>query len=191
MQAAAQLSIGQMQHIHCQCAAQRNYGVQQLPDRLRLTFRCDGLICTYKLCYCWSCINMLSGEHLLASQSCCFDVSSATCACPCCLGQFSAHLKANFALLERAQELTAAEAAAYIACRPELACLVSGDGASAAAFNASQWRVEAIEEGKINVVYGVHGPSGSLLVKQAPPYVRSVGRSFPLSQVRGSQLTQL
>jgi len=45
-------------------------------------------------------------------------------------------------------------------------------------------RVEEIGDGNLNVVYRVAGPSRSVIVKQAPPYLRVVGDAWPLTQDR-------
>jgi 5-methylthioribose kinase len=43
-----------------------------------------------------------------------------------------------------------------------------------------QWRVEEVGDGNLNLVFKVYGPSGGVAVKQALPYVRLVGESWPL-----------
>jgi hypothetical protein len=40
------------------------------------------------------------------------------------------------------------------------------------------------------VWHAVHGPLGAVIIKQALPYVRAVGESFPLSRVRRQQQQQ-
>jgi 5-methylthioribose kinase len=45
---------------------------------------------------------------------------------------------------------------------------------------ASLWRVREVGDGNLNLVFIVEGPAGSLVVKQALPYVRLVGESWPL-----------
>ncbi|WP_373288972.1 S-methyl-5-thioribose kinase [Aureimonas endophytica] len=45
---------------------------------------------------------------------------------------------------------------------------------------ASDWRVREIGDGNLNLVFVVSGPVGSVVVKQALPYVRLVGESWPL-----------
>ena len=45
--------------------------------------------------------------------------------------------------------------------------------------------VREVGDGNLNFVYVVEGPAGSLCVKQAPPFVRVVGESWPLTQVGG------
>jgi 5-methylthioribose kinase len=44
----------------------------------------------------------------------------------------------------------------------------------------SGWRVREVGDGNLNLVFIVEGPSGSVVVKQALPYVRLVGDSWPL-----------
>ncbi len=41
-----------------------------------------------------------------------------------------------------------------------------------------------VGDGNINFVFIVEGPAGGICVKQALPYVRCVGESWPLTQVR-------
>lgn len=42
------------------------------------------------------------------------------------------------------------------------------------------WKVREVGDGNLNLVFIVDGPSGSVIVKQALPYVRLVGDSWPL-----------
>lgn len=42
------------------------------------------------------------------------------------------------------------------------------------------WRVREVGDGNLNLVFIVEGPSGAAVVKQALPYVRLVGESWPL-----------
>jgi 5-methylthioribose kinase len=42
------------------------------------------------------------------------------------------------------------------------------------------WRVEEVGDGNLNLVFIVRGPAGGVAVKQALPYVRLVGESWPL-----------
>jgi 5-methylthioribose kinase len=42
------------------------------------------------------------------------------------------------------------------------------------------WRVEEVGDGNLNLVFIVEGTTGSVIVKQALPYVRLVGESWPL-----------
>lgn len=40
-----------------------------------------------------------------------------------------------------------------------------------------------VGDGNLNLVYLVHGPSGTVVVKQALPYVRCVGESWPVKSL--------
>lgn len=60
----------------------------------------------------------------------------------------------------------------YIADRPDLAARLGG--------NAALWRIEEVGDGNLNLVFLIRGPAGSLCAKQALPYVRLVGESWPL-----------
>ena len=44
----------------------------------------------------------------------------------------------------------------------------------------AQWQVREVGDGNLNLVFIVDGPKGSVIVKQALPYVRLVGDSWPL-----------
>ncbi len=50
--------------------------------------------------------------------------------------------------------------------------------------NAADWRVEEVGDGNLNLVFIVSGPDGKAIVKQALPYVRLVGDSWPLPLYR-------
>ncbi|WP_299967559.1 S-methyl-5-thioribose kinase [uncultured Roseobacter sp.] len=50
--------------------------------------------------------------------------------------------------------------------------------------DASTWRVEEIGDGNLNLVFIVSGPGGKAIIKQALPYVRLVGDSWPLPLYR-------
>jgi 5-methylthioribose kinase len=45
---------------------------------------------------------------------------------------------------------------------------------------ADDWAVEEVGDGNLNLVFKVRGPGGGVAVKQALPYVRLVGESWPL-----------
>lgn len=60
----------------------------------------------------------------------------------------------------------------YIAGLPHLASLLGG--------TADQLTVEEVGDGNLNLVFKVRGPKGAVAVKQALPYVRLVGESWPL-----------
>lgn len=46
--------------------------------------------------------------------------------------------------------------------------------------DTAAWKVREVGDGNLNLVFIVDGPSGSVIVKQALPYVRLVGDSWPL-----------
>lgn len=46
--------------------------------------------------------------------------------------------------------------------------------------DGSQWRAREVGDGNLNLVFIAEGPKGSVIVKQALPYVRLVGESWPL-----------
>ncbi len=46
--------------------------------------------------------------------------------------------------------------------------------------DASAWRIREVGDGNLNLVFIVEGPTGGVVVKQALPYVRLVGESWPL-----------
>jgi 5-methylthioribose kinase len=60
----------------------------------------------------------------------------------------------------------------YLAQRPQLAARLGG--------TAALWRIEEVGDGNLNLVFLIRGPAGSLCAKQALPYVRLVGESWPL-----------
>lgn len=46
--------------------------------------------------------------------------------------------------------------------------------------DSSAWTAQEVGDGNLNLVFIVTGPSGQAIVKQALPYVRLVGDSWPL-----------
>ena len=46
---------------------------------------------------------------------------------------------------------------------------------------AEAWQVREVGDGNLNLVFIVEGPKGSVVVKQALPYARVVGESWPMS----------
>jgi len=64
----------------------------------------------------------------------------------------------------------------YLAAQAELAARLGG--------RAEDWRVREVGDGNLNLVFIVEGPDGDLCVKQALPYVRLVGESWPLPLAR-------
>ncbi len=67
---------------------------------------------------------------------------------------------------------TTATLAACLANVPALATRLGGIPES--------WRIEEVGDGNLNLVFKVYGPAGAMAVKQALPYVRLVGESWPL-----------
>lgn len=63
-----------------------------------------------------------------------------------------------------------------------LAAYLAGVSAVAAHLGgaAGDWRVREVGDGNLNLVFIVEGPAGGVAVKQALPYVRLVGESWPL-----------
>ena len=60
----------------------------------------------------------------------------------------------------------------FVADKPELMSRLGGD--------ASQLKATEVGDGNLNLVFIVEGPDGTIIVKQALPYVRLVGESWPL-----------
>ena len=52
-------------------------------------------------------------------------------------------------------------------------CKIVGD-------DTSKWKIDEVGDGNLNLVYAVSSDSGNIIVKQALPYVRLVGDSWPL-----------
>src|SRR5450755_1016160 len=44
----------------------------------------------------------------------------------------------------------------------------------------ASWRIREVGDGNLNLVFIVEGEAGAVVVKQALPYVRLVGESWPL-----------
>ena len=51
---------------------------------------------------------------------------------------------------------------------------------------SDEWQVREVGDGNLNLVFIVEGPDGSACVKQALPYVRAAGPSWPMSPERAS-----
>ena len=64
----------------------------------------------------------------------------------------------------------------YIAGVPEAAATLGGA--------PSGWKSREVGDGNLNLVFIVEGPSGGVVVKQAVPYLRVVGESWPLARER-------
>src|SRR4051794_29095438 len=60
----------------------------------------------------------------------------------------------------------------YLAAIPDLKALLGGDPAA--------WPITEVGDGNLNLVFIVKGARGGVAVKQALPYVRLVGESWPL-----------
>jgi 5-methylthioribose kinase len=60
----------------------------------------------------------------------------------------------------------------FLAELPEVAARLGGA--------ASDWRIAEVGDGNLNLVFLVEGPAGGVCVKQALPYVRMVGESWPM-----------
>ncbi len=66
--------------------------------------------------------------------------------------------------------------AAYLAGLPDVRARLGGV--------PEAWRVREVGDGNLNLVFIVEGPAGDVCVKQALPYVRLVGESWPLPLLR-------
>jgi 5-methylthioribose kinase len=69
--------------------------------------------------------------------------------------------------------LKEADVAAYLADVPAVATNLGG--------KAADWKVREVGDGNLNLVFVVEGPKSGVVLKQALPYVRLVGESWPLS----------
>jgi 5-methylthioribose kinase len=49
---------------------------------------------------------------------------------------------------------------------------------------SEEWQIREVGDGNLNLVFIVEGPDGSVCVKQALPYVRAAGPSWPMSPER-------
>ncbi|MEA2845951.1 MAG: 5-methylthioribose kinase, partial [Rhodospirillaceae bacterium] len=68
--------------------------------------------------------------------------------------------------------LKEADVAAYLAGVPAVATNLGGKSAD--------WKVREVGDGNLNLVFVVEGPTSGVVLKQALPYVRLVGESWPL-----------
>jgi len=62
--------------------------------------------------------------------------------------------------------------AEYLSALPALAARLGG--------HRDAWRIREVGDGNLNLIFIVEGSAGALVLKQALPYVRLVGRSWPL-----------
>jgi 5-methylthioribose kinase len=60
----------------------------------------------------------------------------------------------------------------YLSDLPDVAARLGGEAAT--------WTIEEVGDGNLNLVFIIKGPNGGTAVKQALPYVRLVGESWPL-----------
>lgn len=65
-----------------------------------------------------------------------------------------------------------ADVAAYLAGVPAVANQLGG--------RSADWKVREVGDGNLNFVFVVEGPAGGVVLKQALPYLRLVGESWPL-----------
>ncbi|WAJ26122.1 S-methyl-5-thioribose kinase [Antarcticirhabdus aurantiaca] len=70
------------------------------------------------------------------------------------------------------EPLAVERVAARLAAYPEVAARLGG--------RPEDWQVREVGDGNLNFVYIVEGPAGSVCAKQALPFVRLVGESWPL-----------
>ena len=61
---------------------------------------------------------------------------------------------------------------AFLSRQPDIAARLGGQ--------PGDWQVSEIGDGNLNLVFLVRGPAGGVCVKQALPYVRLVGESWPM-----------
>ncbi|MBV6632098.1 MAG: S-methyl-5-thioribose kinase [Alphaproteobacteria bacterium] len=54
----------------------------------------------------------------------------------------------------------------------------------AALGDPGQWQLTEVSDGNMNSVFRVAGPSGSVIAKHAPPYIRVIGEGWPFPQSR-------
>src|SRR6266852_3190529 len=64
------------------------------------------------------------------------------------------------------------DVAAYLANLPAVSTVLGGGPAD--------WKVREVGDGNLNLVFVVEGPAKGVVVKQALPYLRLVGESWPL-----------
>ena len=77
---------------------------------------------------------------------------------------------------------------AYVLAFPKLRTILGVDAATSSSGSGSGGGLEVAEvgDGNLNFVYIVSGPAGKIVVKQALPYVRCVGESWPLTLQRAT-----
>jgi len=68
--------------------------------------------------------------------------------------------------------LTPQTVTGWLEAQPTIAAILGG--------KAAEWQAREVGDGNLNLVFIVEGPKGSVVAKQALPYVRLVGESWPL-----------
>lgn len=68
---------------------------------------------------------------------------------------------------------------AYVQSRPEFSKLLDGP--------PEQWNAKETGDGNMNYVYVIQSSQNALVVKQALPYIRCIGESWPMTQVRSKR----
>jgi 5-methylthioribose kinase len=81
-------------------------------------------------------------------------------------------MKGARAETKRYRRLSETDLPAYLASIPAARQHLGGDRAD--------WRVREVGDGNLNLVFIVKGTKGGVAVKQALPFVRLVGESWPL-----------
>ena len=71
----------------------------------------------------------------------------------------------------------------YLAQLPEIAARLGG--------SPTDWSISEVGDGNLNLVFIVKGSNGGIAVKQALPYVRLVGESWPLPLSRSLPLSAM
>ena len=74
--------------------------------------------------------------------------------------------------------LDAEKEISYVGDKPKLVERLGG------AHTRSAWTASEVGDGNINYIYRIQGPGGALILKQALPFIRMIGASWPLSQDR-------
>jgi 5-methylthioribose kinase len=75
-------------------------------------------------------------------------------------------------LIDKYRILRDADLREYLSDLPDVAARLGG--------NAAGWTIEEVGDGNLNLVFIIKSPDGGIAVKQALPYVRLVGESWPL-----------
>jgi len=78
--------------------------------------------------------------------------------------------------MKRYEPLDESSVGAYVGAIPEARATLGGDPGA--------WRVREVGDGNLNLVFVLEGAAGGVVVKQALPYLRLVGESWPLPLAR-------